>query len=179
MSGSTTAHSSSVTSVFAMRLRHTQGSGFWAHQCSSIEKGGPLADRSRVSIGSSDQVVYGWCTNSLEIVSGSARHDIQANSREVVTLTRTERISRFVHLPPDLRMYLGSKSLQDRGDSSCYLGKEASVVILVSKGPAKGDLLDLGLGEAGSHDQLPDAPRISHGEDAGCLGVRRRNVRGR
>ena len=68
-------------------------------------------------------------------------------------------------------MYLGRESLQDRRNGSRYLGKEASVGILVVKGPAKRNLLDLGFGKACPHDQLPDAPRIFHSEDARCLGM--------
>src|SRR5829696_3273327 len=146
------------------------------YQCGSIEERGPPADRSRVSIDSSDQVTYKWCANSLEMVSRSARHGVQANGQEVVTLTRAERLSRFMHLLPDLCLYRERKSLQDRRDGSCCLGKEAPVVIAVGKGPAKRDLLDLGLGEAGPHKESPDAPRISHGKDARRLGVGRRNM---
>src|SRR3712207_8739241 len=54
------------------------------------------------------------------------------------------------------------------------LGEEAQVVVLIDKGAPKRDLFDLGLGEAGPHDELPDTPRIGHGEGAGGLGVGRR-----
>jgi hypothetical protein len=85
-----------------------------AVQAEALVPFSPPANRSRVSIGRSDEVAYEWCVNSLEIVSGSARHGVQANSREVVTLTRTERLSRLMHLLPDLRLHFGRKSLQDR-----------------------------------------------------------------
>src|SRR5215203_2059663 len=147
-----------------------------AHKYSSIEEGGPPADRSRVSIGGSDQVAYGWCVNSLEMVSGSARHSVQAHGPEVVSLARMERPGCFVHLFSNRGLSFGRKGPQDGRDGSRYLGQEAPVVILVGKGPAKGDLLDLGLGKAGSHNQLPDAARISHGEDARPTGVGGRNM---
>src|SRR5829696_1542761 len=124
------------------------------YQCGSIEEGGPPADRSRVSIDSSDQVAYKWCANSLEMVSGSARHSVQAHGPEVISLARMERPGRFVHLFSNRGLSFGRKRPQDGRDGSCCLGQEAPVVIAVGKSPAKGDLLDLGLGEAGSHNQL-------------------------
>jgi hypothetical protein len=149
---------------------------FWhTHKCSSIEVRGSLADCSRVSIGDSDQLAYTSCANDLEVASGSVRHGVHTNGREVVTLARTERLSRFMYLHPNLCLYLRRKSPQDRRDASRYLGKEAPVVIAAGKGPAKGNLLDLGLGEAGPYDQLTNVPWISHGE-ARFLAVGRRNM---
>jgi hypothetical protein len=107
---------------------------------------------------------------------GSARHDVQANSREIVSLPGMVRYSRFVHLLPDRLLCCGGEGSQYGCSGRRRLGEVAPVCLLVGEGPAEGNLLDLGLGETGPHDELPGTPRIGHNEGARCLRVGRSDM---
>src|SRR3712207_2659833 len=86
------------------------------------------------------------------------------------------RPGRLVHPPPEGGAGFFRKGSQDWREGRRRLGKEAQVIVLVGKGAAKDDLLDLGLGEACPLDDLPDAARIRQGEGAWGPGLGRRNV---
>src|SRR5215208_1357683 len=108
--------------------------------------------------------------------SVSVRHGVEACGREVVSLARPVRPSRFVHLLSYLRLLLRRKRPKDGRGGRRRLGDITPVGIPVGESPAKSNLLYFGFSEAGPHHELSDAPRIGHGEGVGCLGVRRRNM---
>src|SRR5918994_7858204 len=104
------------------------------------------------------------------------RHGVKAYGREVVSLARSVLPSRFVHLLPNRVQHFVRKGPQDGRGGRRRLGDITPVGILLGERPAKGNLLYLGFGEAGTHHQLSDAPRIGHGEGAWGLRFGRRNM---
>jgi hypothetical protein len=54
------------------------------------------------------------CTRICRVGSGSVRHDVQADGREVVSLVRLERSSHFVDLLPDPVLLFGGKETEER-----------------------------------------------------------------
>src|SRR5918997_4149774 len=115
-------------------------------------------------------------TRICRVGSGSVSQHVQAGGREIVSLPRSVRPSRFVHLLPNRVLHFGRKGAQDGRGRRRRLGDIAPVGILVGERPAKGNLLYLGFGEAGPNHQLSDAPRIGHGEGAWGLRLGRRNM---
>ena len=103
--------------------------------------------------------------------SGSVRHGVKAYGREVVSLARSVWSSRFLDLLPNFVLHVGRKGPQDGRGGCGRLAQIAPVSILVGEWPAKGNVLYLGFGEACTHHQLSDAPRIGHGEGAWRLRV--------
>src|SRR5918997_5477453 len=110
-------------------------------------------------------------TRICRFCSELVRHGVKAYGREVVSLARSVRPSRFVHLLPNRVLHFRRKGPQDGRGRRRRLGDITPVGILLSEWPAKGNLLYLGFGEAGSNHQLSDASRIGHGEGAGRLRV--------
>src|ERR671921_2173210 len=105
------------------------------------------------------------------VSSGSVRHGVKTCGREVVSFARSVRPSRFVHLLTNRVLHFGRKRPKDGRGGRRRLGDITPVGILLGEWPAKGNLLYLGFGEAGSNHQLSDASRIGHGEGAGRLRV--------
>src|SRR5215212_1896986 len=115
-------------------------------------------------------------TRICRVGSGLVRHGVKAYGREVVSFARSVRPSQFVNLLTNLVLHFGRKDPQDGRGGGRRIGDITPVGIPVGEWPAKGNLLYLGLCEAGTHHQLSDVPRIGHGEGAGRIRVRRRNM---